>query len=157
MCEYTKMHKQPIVPTHLLVSYNNIKKYLLTPTFKATLSFLSSKLQHKQLSNKIRFPDIWNQQLRLKPAGFAFKAQAIFANINVFISDKWLLKLLTKLFYCCFIRPSNKAVNPGREHNKLLLVRILNNSSLLRTCPCPDFEFWCPVGSFFKRMISNTP
>lgn len=52
------MHKQPIVPTHLLVSYNNIKKYLLTLTFKATLSFSNSKLQHKQLSHKIKFPDI---------------------------------------------------------------------------------------------------
>lgn len=55
------MHKQPIVPTHLLVLYNNIKKYLFTPTFKASPSFSNSKLQQKQLSNKMKFPDLWNR------------------------------------------------------------------------------------------------
>lgn len=88
------------------------------------------------------------QTVKVKTSRFSFKAQAIFVNINVFISDKWLLKLLEKLFYCCFIRPNNKAVNQGREHIEVLLVRILSNTSLLRTCLCPDFKFWCLVGLF---------
>lgn len=68
LCKYIKVLKRPIVPTHPLVLYNNTKKWesSVTPTFKATLSFSHSKLQHKQLSNKTEFSDIcYRLKLRL--------------------------------------------------------------------------------------------